>query len=211
MIDKIHWHGHASFRIEATPRIYIDPWRIVDTDPPADVILITHEHYDHFSPSDIEKLLQPHTRIIAGEGVAPLVQQEFRKVEMLRAWQSLNIGSANIKAVAAYTFDAYHPPKRGDVGFVISIDYYDLYYAGDTDLIPEMQSIGCDIAILPVSAKEGLMTIDNARQAVEVLRPRYVIPSHYGSSEGGTRLDALALETAIDGIAEMVWLEALAY
>ncbi|PJF41999.1 MAG: Zn-dependent hydrolase [Phototrophicales bacterium] len=211
MIEKIHWHGHATFRIEGTQRIYIDPWRILDDSPPADVILISHEHYDHFSPSDIEKLLQPHTRIIAGEGVAPLVKQEFRKVETLRAWQSLNIERINIKAVPAYTFDDYHPPKRGDVGFVISMDYYDLYYAGDTDLIPEMRSIGCDIAILPVSAKEGMMTIDHARQAVEILRPRYVIPSHYGTSEGGTRLDALALQTAIDGLAEMVWLEALVY
>lgn len=208
MIDQIHWLGHASFRIDGASLVYIDPWRILDGNPPADVILITHEHYDHCSPLDIEKLLKPDTRIISTEAVARHLQHEF-DVEVLRPWQSVNVGRTNIKAVPAYTFDEYHPPRRGDVGFMISMNYYDIYYAGDTDFIPDMQHIGCDIAILPVSAKEGLMTMDSARRVVETLRPSYVIPSHYGSSEGGTRIDAKALEASVSELTQVVWLDAV--
>ncbi len=203
MIDQIHWLGHASFRIDKAPRIYIDPFRILGDSPPADVILITHEHYDHCSPSDIEKLVQPGTRIISNQAVAEQLRGEF-KVEVLRPWQSVNIGRAHIKAVPAYTFDDYHPARRGDLGFVVSVNFYDIYYAGDTDFIPEMKSIGCDIAILPASAKEGLMTVDNARHAVKALRPSYIIPSHFDSPEGGSRLDARALGTAVGDMATVV-------
>lgn len=209
MIEHIRWLGHASFCIESTLRIYIDPWRIVPPIPPADVILITHEHYDHCSPRDIEKLMAPHTRIIAGEGAAKAICGEFPKVEILRAWQSVNVDRANIKAVPAYTFDEYHPPSRNDVGFLISLNHYDIYYAGDTDFVTELKRIGCDIAILPVSAKEGLMTVDHAKALIETLKPTHVIPSHYGTQEGGTRLEAKALETAIQGLASMVWLDAV--
>lgn len=204
MIDQIHWLGHASFLIEGAPRIYIDPFRILEDTPPADVILITHEHYDHCSPRDIEKLAQPSTRIISNQAVAALLRDDFA-VEVLRPWQSVNIGRAHIKAVPAYTFDEYHPPRRGDLGFVISMKFYDIYYAGDTDFTPEMKRIGCDVAILPVSAKEGLMTVDNARLAVEAVRASYVIPSHYNSPEGGNRLDARALETAVRDLTTVVY------
>jgi L-ascorbate metabolism protein UlaG (beta-lactamase superfamily) len=208
MIEKIRWVGHASFLIDSTPCIYIDPWRISDRHPPADLILVSHEHYDHCSPRDIEKLLTPKTRIIAGEGAARNLKDEFN-IEVLRAWQSVNVGQINIKAVPAYTFDDYHPPKRGDVGFMISMNHYDIYYAGDTDFVPELRRLGCDIAILPVSAKEGLMTVDHARELVQTMRPMYVIPSHYGTPEGGTRLQAKALETALRDLTQMVWLEGL--
>lgn len=206
MINQIHWLGHASFRIEGDLHIYIDPFRILDDNPPADVILITHEHYDHCSPVDIEKLLKPSTRIISNQAVADLLRDEIPGIQVLRQWQSLNVGRVNIKAVPAYTFDDYHPPRRGDLGFVVSMNFHDIYYAGDTDFIPDMQRIGCDIAILPVSAKEGLMTIDNARRVVESVRPAQVIPSHYDSPEGGSRLDARALETALKGLSQVAWL-----
>lgn len=208
MLDRIYWLGHASFRIEGPPRIYIDPWRISNDSPPADVILISHEHYDHCSSRDIEKLIMAHTRIIASPSAAQILQDDF-DVEVLRAWQSVNVGRANIKAVPAYTYDHYHPPTRGDVGFMISLNFYDIYYAGDTDAVPDLQRLGCDIAILPVSAKEGMMTVEGAVQLVETMRPSVVIPSHFGTSEGGTRLDAKALETALRGRADMVWLDAL--
>ncbi len=206
MIEHIHWLGHASFRIDGPLRIYIDPWRIPPNSPPADVILVTHEHYDHCSPQDIEKLLAPHTQIIIGEGLEPQLCDQF-DVKVLRAWQSVNVDRANIKAVPAYTFNDDHPPRRGDVGFMISLNFYDIYYAGDTDFVPELARLGCDIAILPVSAKEGMMTVDRARELVEAMRPSHVIPSHWGSPEGGTRLEAKALETALQGLAKVVWLE----
>jgi L-ascorbate metabolism protein UlaG (beta-lactamase superfamily) len=207
MIEKISWLGHASFRIDGPPRIYIDPWRIPDDNPSADVILISHEHYDHFSTYDIDRLLRPDTHIITNQSTANLLSDDY-PVTILRPWQSINIGRANIKAVPAYTYDEYHPALRGDLGFIIALNYYDIFYAGDSDFIPEHRNLRCDIAILPVSAKEGLMTIEDTVDLVKVMQPSFVIPSHYGSPEGGTRLDATALETAIDGLTRVAWLDA---
>lgn len=207
MIEHIHWLGHASFRIDGPPRIYIDPFRIPNGSLPADAVLITHEHYDHCSPADIQRILTPQTRLIASEGAARCLGDEY-PVTMLRPWQSVNIGRANVQTVPAYTFNTYHPAARGDVGFVIALNRYDIYYPGDTDFVSELRRVRCDITILPVSAKEGLMTIDQAREMVKVLRPTYVIPSHYGAPEGGTFLDAKALETAVADLTKVVWLEA---
>lgn len=206
MIDKIEWLGHASFRIHESPCIYIDPWRIPPNSPLADAILITHEHYDHCSLSDIERLAKPDTVIIASDGPAQLLKDDF-KITRLRPWQSVNVGNANIKAVPAYTFDENHPAARQDIGFMIAMRHYDIYYAGDTRFVNELRSLRCDIAIMPVSGKEGIMTVDEAVEFVKSLRPKYVIPSHYESLEGGTRLDALRLEMALEQFAQVVRLE----
>ena len=207
MIEHIHWLGHASFRIDGPTCIYIDPFRIPADCPPADVVLLTHEHYDHCSPADIDRILAPHTRIIGGEGVAEFLKEEY-PITVLRHWQSVNVGRANIKAVPAYTYSNHHPAARGDVGFVIAMNFQDIYYAGDTDFIADLKRVRCDIAILLVSAKDGLMTMDNAKELVKTMRPKYVIPSHFGSTEGGTLLDAKALETALSELAKVVWLQA---
>lgn len=207
MLEHIHWLGHASFLIDGPTRIYIDPFRIPNDCPPADAILITHEHYDHCSPSDIDRIMASHTRIIVGEGAAEFLKQEY-PVTVLRHWQSVNIGKANIKTVPAYTYTNHHPASRGDVGFVIAMNYQDIYYAGDTDFVAELKKVRCDIAILPVSAKEGIMTMDNARELVKTLRPKFVIPSHFGTVEGGTTLDAKALETALGSLTSVAWLPA---
>jgi L-ascorbate metabolism protein UlaG (beta-lactamase superfamily) len=210
MIENIFWLGHASFRIESTPRIYIDPWHIPPECPPADAILISHEHYDHCSISDIRKIATPDTQIIASIGAAKVLENDLQElsIKVLRPWQTFNIGRASIKAVPAYTFDNYHPATRDDLGFLIALNQHDIYYAGDTDLVPEIRRMGCDIAILPVSAKEGIMTVEHARDLIETMRPSYTVPSHYGVAEGGTRLDAQTLETAIQGLSRFVWLDA---
>lgn len=203
MLETIHWLGHASFRIDAELCIYIDPWRLGANSPPADAILITHEHFDHFSITDIERIAKPHTTIITNQRVVDLLDDDYQTIA-LRPWQSVNLSSINIKALPAYTLDGNHPAPREDLGFVLAINSHDIYYAGDTDFVPDLRQIQCDIAILPVSAKEGLMTIAEVVDFVKTLKPLKVIPSHYGTSEGGTLLDAKALETALAGIADVV-------
>lgn len=186
MIDRIEWLGHASFKINGDPLIYIDPWRVPRSEKPADIILITHDHYDHCSPADVEKLRGPTTTVISNEMASNLLES----TTILRPWQVMNIGRVSIKAVPAY--NSHHPQQFGGLGFVISMDTYDVYYAGDTDVIPEMSKIRCDIAILPIG---GRQTMDAARavEAVRCLNPRWAIPSHWGSpSEGGTLVDARA-------------------
>jgi L-ascorbate metabolism protein UlaG (beta-lactamase superfamily) len=190
MIDRIQWLGHGSFRIEGPPLIYINPWRISRNASLADVVLITNDQYDHCSPADVDKLRGSHTQIIANPGAAAMLGSDCT---VLRPWQSLNIGAARITAVPAYTFTHHHPVSRGGLGFIISLDYYDTYYAGCTDVVPELSCIQADIVILPVGESEGTMTLDRSVDFVNRMRPSWVIPSH------GTSLDAQALARALDG------------
>src|SRR5215470_2928363 len=144
MIERIEWLGHGSFRIQGLPPIYIDPWRVARNAFHADIILITHDHYDHCSPADVEKLRGPATTIVANHTAASVIEG----ASILRAWQVLNVDPVCIKAVPAY--NSHHPESFGGLGYVISLDHYDIYYAGDTDLIPEMGMIRPDIAIVPI-------------------------------------------------------------
>jgi len=190
MLGDIQWLGHSSFILKTSPAIAINPWRITER-ALMDFILIGHEHYDHFSPPDIHKLRGPQTRIVANERIAQLMEG----VTVLRPWQSLAFDRCRITAIPAYSpNDPRHPQARGDLGFLISLDDYDLYYAGDTDLIPEMERLHPDIAILPID-DDGTLSVERAAQAVQLLRPSIVIPCNWASTGRITLSDALRLQS----------------
>lgn len=203
MIEHIEWLGHGSFRIQGPPLIYINPWRIARSENCADAILVTDDEHVHCSPADVEKISDLNTVVVTNLSASALLGGNPM---VLRPWQCMNIGAGRITAVPAYTFNDYNPVSKGGLGFVISIDYYDIYYAGRTDLIPELGNIRCDIAILPLSAGPGTLNLDHTIELVKVLQPRWVIPSHWGTL-GGTSLDAQVLSRALNGIAEVVILE----
>lgn len=200
MIHRIRWLGHSSFLLQGPPLIYIDPWRIARSAFHADVILISQAAYDHCSPADIAKLHGPETLIIADEAAAGVL--DGLAVETLRPWQSLNVGRARITAMPAQISPILADDQG--LGFLISLDTYDIYYAGDTMLLPEMSRIRPDIAILPVGSSSGLMDSAAAVEAVRRLQPRWVIPSHWGSTEGGSYLDLRAFQAALGDLAEVV-------
>ena len=190
MIDSIHWLGHSSFRINGSPKdwgpvIYIDPWRIPDDSPKADLILVSHDHHDHCSSNDILRIQKKDSVIIANPRAASALSVETM---VMRPWQgAVNIGEISIRAIPAYTISkAFHAKVFECLGFVISVARYDIYFAGDTDLIDEMNSIGCDIALLPVG---GVFTM-NSEEAAEAARrvgASYAIPMHFGSEVPGSR------------------------
>lgn len=201
MIERIQWLGHGGFLIQGPPIIYINPWRVVRTAFHADVILVSHDHYEHFSQADIEKLRGPDTIIISNDKVA----SEISGCVILRPWQSITIDKISIKAVPAYSpTDLRHPLEAGGLGFVISIEYYDIYYAGDTQHIPEMQLIHPDIAILPIDGL-GTLTVNDAQEVVKEMRPRWVIPSNWDLiGTGAGKAQAIALKEAVGDTAEVV-------
>ncbi|MBP8972573.1 MAG: MBL fold metallo-hydrolase [Anaerolineae bacterium] len=200
MIDRIQWLGHGSFLIQGPPLIYINPWRVSRSAFHPDAILITNDLYDHCSPGDIDKLRGPQTMIIANPAASSVLSDGAL---LLRSWQSINVSGARITAVPAYTRSDYYPASKGGLGFVISIDYYDIYYAGTTDFVPELEKIRCDVAILPLAGGPGTLTLERTVELVRVLQPRWVIPSHWGTF-GGTALDVQALERALSGLATVV-------
>lgn len=177
MIDQIQWLGYGGFIVQGPPLIYINPWRLGRVTFIADVILIGHSHYEHFSPADIEKVRGPDTLILTNEDVAG----QLPGAEILREFQSRVVDRARITALPAYsTTSALHARENGGLGFLISVNLYDIYYAGDTEITPEMQRIAPDIAIVPIDGN-GTMSVEMAAQYVVETRPRYVIPSNWGA------------------------------
>ncbi len=184
MIEKISWLGHASFKIVDDKVVYIDPWKLGRAEP-ADIILVTHSHYDHCSPQDVAKLQKEGTVIVT---VADCAGKFRGDVRILKPGDSLKIDEVTIEAVPAYNTDKpNHPKAAGGVGFIIEMGGSRIYHAGDTDLIPEMDGIEADIALLPVAGPT--MTAEEAAQAAERINPQVAVPMHYGEIVG-SRADA---------------------
>lgn len=191
LLDQIHWLGHASFLIEVAdggPTLYVDPWRLPPESAPADIILVSHEHHDHCSPDDVALISTPDTIVVANPQATKILGPG---TIVLRAWQSApTIGGLTLRAVPAYSLDKpSHVKENGGLGFTITFrDHSVLYFAGDTDLIPEMDRIQCDVALLPVGG-DYTMSVEEAVQAAQQLAPQHAIPMHYGSGVSGTPLE----------------------
>ncbi len=182
LADRIVWLGHAGFRIEAERVIYIDPWQLAEPTPKAaDVLLITHDHYDHFSPDDIDRIRTEDTVVVTIDAVG---QKLHGPIRLVTAGDTISVRGITVQVVPAYNLDKpYHPRQKGYVGFVVTVDNHRIYHAGDSDLIPEMNEIRCDIALLPVSGTY-VMTADEAAEAARSIKPKLAIPMHYGSGIG---------------------------
>jgi L-ascorbate metabolism protein UlaG (beta-lactamase superfamily) len=177
---ELEWLGHSCFKIRGSKLIYTDPYRIRDSET-ADIILISHEHYDHCSPEDVAKIQGGSTLIITSEDCADKFEGEVKAV---KPWDKVEVDDVTIQAVPAYNMDKdFHPKNKGWLGFIIDIGGQKIYHAGDTDVIPEMDKIKVDIAMLPVGGTYT-MTAGQAAEAVEKLEPVYVVPMHYGSIVG---------------------------
>jgi len=203
LLEYLHWLGHASFRLDGPPTIYFDPWNLKGRPPQADIILISHEHYDHCSPKDVEQISGPKTVIVANPEAAKKLRGNVR---VLRPGERTTVGDVEIEAVPAYNVGRPFHPKRGEhLGFIVTVGGERVYFAGDTDRIPEMADIHCDVALLPVG---GTYTMDAeaAAQAAADIRPKVAVPMHYGAGVVGTRADAERFRSLYDG--EVVILEA---
>ena len=188
---KVSWLGHAGFRIRGSRTVYIDPFRIAGGGE-ADLILITHDHFDHCSPEDLRKISSRNTVIVATpECRGQLEGLRVREVKTVRPGDELYVSEVHVKAVPAYNLDKYrapgrvfHPRDEMKVGYIITLDGVRIYHAGDTDHIPEMAGIQVDLALLPVSGTY-VMTADEAAQATRTLKAEVAVPMHYGSIVGG--------------------------
>ncbi len=180
LLRGIEWLGHASFRLLGEKVIYIDPWQL-SGGPAADLILVTHGHGDHLSPDDIAKISTPETVFVCSASCADQLQGT---VHAVRPGDVVEVGSVRIEAVPAYnTNKPNHPKEAGHVGYVVEIEGRRIYHAGDTDVIPEMGQIRCDVAMLPMG---GTYTMDaaEAAEAVKLINPQVVIPMHWGRIVG---------------------------
>ncbi|HLC72002.1 MAG TPA: MBL fold metallo-hydrolase [Candidatus Nanoarchaeia archaeon] len=192
--------NHDCFKIKAQNKvIYLDPYQI-DPQEPADLILVTHEHQDHCSLKDIEKLLKSGTTVVTipeCQSTLSRIAEKISNVVLIEPFQKKEVQGITIETIPAYNTNkfrsgnlVFHPKQDGRVGFIVVVNGKKIYHAGDTDVIPEMQQLkNIDIALLPVSGTY-VMTPEEACQAVKIIKPKIAIPMHYGAGVVGTDADA---------------------
>jgi L-ascorbate metabolism protein UlaG (beta-lactamase superfamily) len=191
---KIKWLGHDSFSIDANIKIVIDPYKIIGKEK-ADLILLSHNHFDHFSIDDLKNISTTSTTIVAAsECIDMLTEFNFKEKIGILPCEEKTVNGIRIKAIRAYNLDKinpetkkpFHPKEDNKIGFLIELNGITIYHAGDTDLIPEMSDIKPDIALLPVSGTY-VMTANEAAKSVERIKPKIAIPMHFGTIVGSEK------------------------
>ena len=188
MTEKIDVFTHSSIRVRSSfGSVYIDPFKMKEEPHDAVFILVTHDHFDHFSPEDIEKVGTKGTILIVPEGMKEKAEKETGsqyEIHTVTPGSSYNIGDLKFETVASYNkLKPFHPKHAGWVGYILQIDEQRIYIAGDTDATKEAKQVVCDVALVPVG---GTYTMD-AKQAAELvneIRPKIAVPTHYGSVVG---------------------------
>jgi L-ascorbate metabolism protein UlaG (beta-lactamase superfamily) len=206
LIERIDWLGQATFRIAAEDALmYIDPYQIAEEDE-ADIVLITHSHGDHCSPNDLAQVVGSETIVVApqdcAQAIAPLNPAEHR---VLAPGMSTEIDTITIDAVPAYNIvkTQFHPKRNQWVGYIITVDGVRLYHAGDTEHIPEMDEIECDVALLPLGQTYTMSGIEEAAEAARAIGAEVVIPMHYGTYEGSVD-DATAFRNLLEDEVQVI-------
>lgn len=182
MLENIEINCHSSIKINKEKIIYIDPFKIEKESYDADIILITHDHYDHYSPEDIEKIEKQETIIIAPKTVKAL--SKMRNVILVEPNNTYEVRGVKIETIASYNINKqFHPKQNEWVGYIIEIDGTRYYIAGDTDITPENKQVKCDIAFIPVGGTYT-MTAEEGAELANIIKPKIAIPTHYGSVVG---------------------------
>ena len=193
MLENIEVLYHSSIRINKEKIIYIDPFKINKNYNDADIIFITHDHYDHYSEEDIDKVINENTTIIIPEELlTKLLRKGINKNAIITVEPNKNYMVQGIKfeTISAYnTNKTFHPKENGWVGYIIIINGIRYYIAGDTDITEENKQVKCDVAFVTVG---GTYTMDfkEAASLINEIKPKIAIPIHYGSIVG-TEQDAI--------------------
>ena len=206
MLENIEVLYHSSIRISKNKVIYIDPFKIDKSYNDADIVFITHDHFDHYSEEDIDKVINENTTIIIPEELlTKILRKGINKnaVITVESNKEYMVQGIKFETIPAYnTNKTFHPKENDWVGYIITLDGIRYYIAGDTDITEENRKVKCDVAFVPVG---GTYTTDfkEAAQLINEIQPKIAVPIHYGSVVG-TKQDATdfikLLHSSIKGI-----------
>ena len=192
MLEKIQVLCHSSIRFDKEKIIYFDPFKIEKNYNDANYIFITHDHYDHYSEEDIDKVIKEDTILIAPEGLLEKMQKHgYKNNNIITVKPNNQYSEKGIKfeTMPAYNINKqFHPKENEWVGYVLELNNINYYIAGDTDITEENRKVKCDVAFVPVG---GTYTMDykEAAQLINEIKPKVAVPIHYGSVVG-TKQDA---------------------
>ena len=192
MIEDIEVLYHSSIRISKNKIIYIDPFKIDKNYNDADIVFITHDHFDHYSEEYIDKVINENTTIIIPEEMlTKILRKGINKnaVITVESNKEYMVQGIKFETIPAYnTNKTFHPKENDWVGYIITLDGIRYYIAGDTDITEENRKVKCDVAFVPVG---GTYTMDfkEAAQLINEIQPKIAVPIHYGSVVG-TKQDA---------------------
>ena len=207
-ISNIEVFTLSSIRIRCgAGTVYADPFHMKISPHDADIVLITHDHYDHFSPEDLAKVINPATILVVPEKLADKAaafSAQVKAIETVLPGQQYQIAGLSLETVPSYNrIKPFHPKKNGWVGYLLDLDGQRVFIAGDTDKTKENSTVQCDIALVPVGGK-FTMDAKEAADLINTIRPAAAIPTHYGTIVGkksdGERFASMvdpAIETKI--------------
>ena len=206
MLENVEVLYHSSIKIKDNKIIYIDPFKIDKDYNDADIVFITHDHFDHYSEEDIDKVINENTTIIIPEELlTKILRKGINKnaVITVESNKEYMVQGIKFETIPAYnTNKTFHPKENDWVGYIITLDGIRYYIAGDTDITEENRKVKCDVAFVPVG---GTYTMDfkEAAQLINEIQPKIAVPIHYGSVVG-TKQDAIdfikLLHSSIKGI-----------
>lgn len=193
MLNGIQCLGHSTIKIsKSTKVIYIDPFKIKEKLNDADIIFVTHSHYDHFSPDDIEKVKNENTIIVVTDDLYSSAQEvgfNANNIITVKPYEEFEAIGIQVSTIPAYnTNKKFHPKDNKWVGYILTLDGVKYYIAGDTDINEDNRKAECDVAFVPVGGTYT-MTATEAAELINEIKPKIAVPIHYGSIVG-TRQDA---------------------
>lgn len=198
MLQNIQVLGHNALRFVGEKILYVDPFQLKEVERDADLVLITHSHYDHYSPEDIARISRPDTLLILPEEMRTTEKSWEGRVLYVKPDRTYEAAGVAFETVRAYNRDkAFHPKEKDWVGYILHWNGRRYYVAGDTDDTPEAEQVRCDVAFLPVGGTYT-MNVEEAAALARKLRPRLAVPVHYGSIVGDKE-DGLRFAEALRG------------
>lgn len=200
MLENIEVLCHSSIKINKGIIIYFDPFKIEKNYNDADIIFITHDHYDHYSEEDIDKVIKNNTIIVSPvDLLEKLLNKGLKKENIIsvKPYEDYNIKNLKFSTIPAYnTNKQFHPRKNNWVGYLIELEGITYYIAGDTDITEDNKKIKCDVAFVPIGGT-FTMNYQEASELINTIKPKIVVPTHYGSIVG-TKEDAINFSKLIN-------------
>jgi len=204
--NNLEWMGQAAVKVKYEGKtIYIDPYKLTKDDS-ADIVLITHSHYDHWSMADLKRVVTTNTTLIAPKECLDEAKDlpAKSKIAVLPGFKQ-TVNGVTIETVPAYNVvkTKFHGKEKNFVGYILNLDGVRLYHTGDTERIPEMKNISADIILLPLGQTYTMNSVEEAAEAAKDVKASIAIPIHFGMYEG-TIADVEKFATLLKGTIQVV-------